>query len=94
MDARSKELRSAVATGIPEDELDYFRAAWLNGPGVVLARWSAWSFFVAWYCRNGFVSHVSTTCMYCVRSFEEKSGVVLLNLLVCACMTVWPFGIG
>ncbi|CAK9066085.1 unnamed protein product, partial [Durusdinium trenchii] len=26
MDARSKELRSAVATGIPEDELDYFRA--------------------------------------------------------------------
>ena len=31
MDARSKELRAAVAAGIPEDELDCFRAAQMQG---------------------------------------------------------------
>ena len=29
MDARLKELRAAAGAGIPQDDLEYFRAAWL-----------------------------------------------------------------
>ena len=30
MDARLKELRAAAGAGIPQDDLEYFRAAWLS----------------------------------------------------------------